>query len=131
MASNPGRGATGSGGPTKARRPDRYRRLTLSIGRHPSDLIRMAVAAALVLGSRVVAGSRSINPVEAAIASQFQRLPSWLRPGWEILTWTGWWPGIAIAAAVALYLGRVRLSASLALAGATSWLGSPTGTPRP
>ncbi len=122
MAPNPDRGATGSAGPTKARRPDRYRRLTLSIGRHPSDLIRIAVAAGLVLGSRVVAGSRDINPVEAAIASQFQRLPAWLGPAWGIVTWTGWWPGIATAAAVALYLGRVRLSASLALAGATSWI---------
>lgn len=116
------------GGPDSghdARRPkrsSRYARLRLSIGRHPSDFVRMAVAAAVVLGCRLIAVAPGSNPVEAAIASQLQRLPSWSAPIWEGLTWLGWWPGIVAAVGLALYIGRIRLGASMAFAAAAAWL---------
>ena len=107
-------------GPPK--RMSRYARLKLSIGRHPSDLIRMAIAAALVLGCRLIAAAPGTNPVETAIASQLQRLPAWSAPVWEGLTWLGWWPGIAAAVGLALYIGRIRLGMSLAFSAVAAWL---------
>lgn len=121
MASNRRGGSPASETPATARAPGRYARLKLSVGRHPLDLIRMAIAAAIVLGCRALAATGDINPVEAAIATQLERLPAWSLPVWDMLTWTGWWPGIAVATAVALYAGRMRMAASLVLAGATSW----------
>lgn len=121
-------GTGGDAGPNSGREHDpalptgRYARLRLSIGRHPSDLIRMAVAAAVVLACRLFAESRLINPVEAAIAVQMQGLSLWLPQGWVVATWLGWWPGVAAAVALALYLGRMRVALALALAGAASWL---------
>lgn len=121
MARNRRRGSPATPSPATVRAPGRYARLKFSVGRHPLDLIRMAIAAVIVLGCRALAATGDINPVEAAIATQLERLPAWSLPGWEILTWTGWWPGIAVATAIALYSGRMRMTASLALAGATSW----------
>lgn len=121
MASNRTGGAPASDTQKKVRRSGRYARLQLSIGRHPLDLLRMAIAAGIVLACRAIAGTGGINPVEAAIATQLERLPAWSLPVWDILTWTGWWPGIAVATAVTLYGGRMRLAASLIFAGATSW----------
>ncbi|HSU71551.1 MAG TPA: hypothetical protein VLI70_08855, partial [Micrococcaceae bacterium] len=107
-------------GPPKRR--SRYARLKLSIGRHPSDLIRMAVAAAVVLGCRLIAAAPGTNPVETSITSQLQRLPAWSAPVWEGLTWLGWWPGIAAAVGLALYIGRIRLGMSLAMSAVAAWL---------
>ncbi|KHL00962.1 lysylphosphatidylglycerol synthase transmembrane domain-containing protein [Sinomonas humi] len=104
------------------KRMSRYARLRLSIGRHPSDVVRMAVAAGVVLACRLVAVAPGTNPVEAAIASQLQRLPSWSAPIWEGLTWLGSWPGIVAAVGLALYIGRIRLGISLAFAAAAAWL---------
>lgn len=108
--------------PTKPVVPGRYARLKLSIGRHPSDLIRIVIAAGVVFACRLIAVAPGINPVEAAISSQIERLPVWTTRGWEVLIWAGWWPGIVAAAVLALYLGRVRLGASLALSGAAAWV---------
>lgn len=107
---------------SQPKRLGRYARLRHSIGRHPSDVARMAVAAGVVLACRLIAAAPGINPVEAAIASQLQRLPDWSEPVWEGLTWLGWWPGIVGAVGLALYIGRIRLGISLALSAAAAWL---------
>jgi glycosyltransferase 2 family protein len=108
--------------PRRARRPSRYSMLRPSIGRHPTDLVRIVVAAGVVLACEIAARSPGINPVEAAIFTEVQQLPAWSAHGWQVLTWLGWWPGIVVAAGLALYLGRVWLATSLALSGALAWV---------
>lgn len=103
-------------------RRGRYARLRASIGRHPADLIRMAVAAGFVLIFLWIARAPGVNPVESAIFSELERLPDWSQRGWTALTWFGWWPGIAAASGVALYAGRVRMAVSLAAASVSAWL---------
>jgi undecaprenyl-diphosphatase len=98
-----------------------YRLLRLSVGRHPRDLILIAVAAGVVLGCLVVAQDRTVNPVEAAIFTQVERLPDWSRAGWRGISLAGWWPGIVVVAGLALYLARLRLSLALVASGAVSW----------
>ncbi len=104
-----------------SRRRSRYTRLRLSIGRHPADLVRIAVSAGIVIACLVVAGRPGVNPVEGAIFTQVERIPAVVTPAAHVLTWCGGWPGIAAAVALALYLGRVRLSISLTLGGVGSW----------
>ncbi len=108
--------------PAVPARPRRYARLRMSMGRHPADLLRMAVAAGVVLVCLVIARARDVDPVESAIFLELQRLPAWLTETAHVLGWFGSWPGIAAAAGVALYAKRVRMAMSLAAAGATSWV---------
>ncbi|MGH3447885.1 MAG: lysylphosphatidylglycerol synthase domain-containing protein [Nocardioidaceae bacterium] len=105
-----------------SRRPGRYARLRLSIGRHPADLARMVVSAAIVLACLVPAVTPGINPVESSIFSELERLPTWSTDAWRVLTWWGSWPGIVAVAGIALYLGRVRMGVSLAASGAAGWV---------
>jgi undecaprenyl-diphosphatase len=109
-----------SGGPRDGVRG--YRRLRLSMGRHPVDLTLIAVAAGVVLACLTFAQATPVNPVETAIFTQVQRLPAWSAPGWRAIAWLGYWPGIAAAAGVALYLARIRLGIALAAAGALAWV---------
>jgi glycosyltransferase 2 family protein len=119
-------GATGTehhaGPPEHPKRPGRYARLRHSIGRHPADLVRMAVAAGVVMGCVVAARARGVNEVEVAIFHEIQRLPGWSGRVWHVLTWAGWWPGIVAGAGLALYLGRVRMAVATAWAGVIGWL---------
>ena len=92
------------------------------MGRHPADLIRMAISAAVVLACYLASRSPGVNPVEATIFTQLEKLPAWTSRGWEVLTWFGWWPGIAVAAGMAVYLGRTRMGISLALSGTLAWI---------
>lgn len=103
-------------------RPGRYARLRASIGRHPADLIRMAVAAGIVLGCLFIARAPGINPVESSIFTELERLPAWSARAWEVLILLGSWPGIAVAAGAALYLGRVRMGVALLGSAVTGWL---------
>lgn len=98
-------------------RRGRYARLRLSMGRHPADLARVVVAAAVVLWATYAAVAPQINPVETAILQDIQQLPGWSKPLWRLLTLVGWWPGIAVCAAVTLYAGRVRLAVSMVVSG--------------
>lgn len=92
------------------------------MGRHPGDLIRMAVSAVVVLACLLAARNPVVNPVEAAIFAQLEQLPAWSAGAWRVLTWAGYWPGIAVSAGLALYLGRVRLAVALTGSGAVSWV---------
>ena len=103
------------------RRTGRYLRLRHSIGRHPGDVFRMAVASGVVLVCVLVARARGANEVEIAIFNEIQRLPHWSR-GWQVLTWFGFWPGIVVGAGLALYLGRVRMALAVGWSGAVAWL---------
>ncbi len=100
----------------------RYTRLRLSMGRHPLDLTLIVVAAGVVLGCLVVARQPTVNPVEAAIFTQVEEIPRWTAPGWRVVTWVGWWPGITAAVGIALYLARIRMAVALAAAGAVAWV---------
>jgi undecaprenyl-diphosphatase len=100
----------------------RYARLKHSIGRHPADLVRIAVAAGVVLACVVAARARGVNEVEVAIFDEIQRLPSWSTGLWHVLTWVGSWAGIVAGAGLALYLGRVRMAVAVACSGVLAWL---------
>ncbi|WP_155893014.1 lysylphosphatidylglycerol synthase transmembrane domain-containing protein [Intrasporangium chromatireducens] len=110
-------------GPDSAppKRPGRYARLRHSVGRHPLDLVRLAVSAGVVLACLVVARTPGVNEVEAAIFHELQRLPDWSAPLWRILPWAGYWPGIVLGAGLALYLGRVRMAVAVAWSGVVAW----------
>lgn len=92
------------------------------MGRHPADIVRVVAAAAIVLACLLVARTPGVNPVETAIFSELERLPEWSTRLWQVLTWVGGWPGIAVTAGLALYAGRVRMGVSLVTAGATGWV---------
>ena len=118
----------GTNGAEPAREGDRpsprshhYRLLRLSVGRHPRDLILIALAAGVVLACLFAARDRTVNPVEAAIFTEVERLPAWTRRGWQAVGLVGWWPGIVVAGGLALYLARLRLSLALVASGAVSW----------
>lgn len=108
-------------GARSPRRPGRYARLRHSIGRHPADLLRMAIAAGVVFGCLAIARTPGVNEVETAIFHELQRLPSWSAGAWHVLTWFGFWPGIAAGAGLALYLGRVRMAVAVAWGGVIAW----------
>jgi len=103
-------------GPRRRPRPGRFTRLRASVGRHPADLIRLGTAAAIVLLCLLIARAHGVNPVESAVFAELEQLPAWSTRTWQVLTWFGSWPGIA------LYLGRLRLATSLVAAGTTSWV---------
>jgi uncharacterized membrane protein YbhN (UPF0104 family)/tRNA A-37 threonylcarbamoyl transferase component Bud32/membrane-associated phospholipid phosphatase len=103
------------------KRSGRYARLRHSIGRHPTDVIRMAIAAGVVLACVVAAQARGINEVETAIFNEIQRLPGWSTRAWQVITWFGSWPGIVAGAGLALYLGRVRMAVAVASSGVLAW----------
>jgi uncharacterized membrane protein YbhN (UPF0104 family) len=100
----------------------RYARLRHSIGRHPADLVRMAVAAGVVLACVVAARAPGANEVEVAIFHEIQRLPGWSTGAWRVLTWFGSWPGIVAAVGLALYLGRVRMAVAVTSSSVLAWL---------
>lgn len=107
--------------PSRRKRPGRYARLRHSVGRHPLDLLRMAIAAGVVLACLLAARTPGVNEVEAAIFHEFQRLPGWSAPLWQVLPWVGFWPGIVVGSGLALYLGRVRMAVAVAWSGVLAW----------
>ncbi|MFF4594209.1 flippase-like domain-containing protein [Amycolatopsis sp. NPDC001319] len=97
------------------------RRISLSIGRRPGDLISLAIAAAVVTLCSLVARNPAINPVEVAIYQQLGKIPAESVWVWRVLAGVGSWIGIAAASALALYFKRIRLGVSLAAAGTLAW----------
>ncbi len=102
--------------------PGRYRRLRASMGRHPADLARMAVAAGVVLLGVWIASAPGLNPVESAIYGQLQELPPASLRAWQVVSWAGWWPGIVAAGALALYAGWIRMGVSVVATAVSAWL---------
>lgn len=107
--------------PGPSRRPDRYASLRSSVGRHPADVLRLALAAGVVLVCVVIARAQGVNEVEAAIFRELQRLPDWSARVWDVLGWSGAWPVILAGAGLALYLGRVRMALAVAWSGVIAW----------
>lgn len=115
--------ASNASGPGPAlRRPGRYARLRASIGRHPVDLIKMAIAAGIVIACLFIARAPGMNPVEAAIFTQLERMPPASAPVWQVLSWGGSWAAIVVSAGFALYAGRARLGFSLLVTSVTAWV---------
>ena len=104
------------------KRSGRYARLRHSIGRQPADLLRMAIAAGLVLACVIVASTPGVNDVEVAIIDEIQRLPGWSARVWQVVAWLGSWPGIVGGAGLALYLGRIRMAIAVAWSGVLAWV---------
>lgn len=102
-------------------RSGRYAALRHTVGRHPTDLLRIAVAGGVVMACVVAARAHGVNEVEVAIFDQLQRLPGWSTGFWHVLTWFGFWPGIVAGAGLALYLGRVRMAVVVACSGVLAW----------
>ena len=100
----------------------RYARLKHSIGRHPADLVRIAVAAGVVVACVVAARAPGANEVEIAIFNEMHRLPGWSTEVWRVLTWFGSWPGIVAGAGLALYLGRPRMAVAVTSSSVLAWL---------
>ena len=120
MRRDPGTPQEQPAGKRAARRPGRYARLRHSVGRHPADVVRLAIAAGTVLACLVVARTPGVNEVEEAIFHEIQRLPDWSGL-WTVLTWFGYWPGMVAATGLALYLGRVRMAVAVAWSGVLAW----------
>ncbi len=97
----------------------------------------MGIAAGVVFGCLFIALAHGTNPVEAAIFSELERIPDATTRGWQVIVWSGSWPGILLAAGLALYAGRLRLGAILAAAGVSAgalalllqWLTPPRAVP--
>ncbi len=112
---------TGNGRPS-GQGADRSRaRWQWSVGRHPSDLVRLLAAACVVTLCALLALIPTINPVEIAIFEQLGKLPARSQPVWVALSWVGTWAGIAVVSGVALYLKRISLGLQCIAGGALAW----------
>jgi glycosyltransferase 2 family protein len=107
--------SNGNGSPRPAVQPDR------STGRHPRDVVRLAIGAAAVSILAVVAAVHPVSALEANVFSEIAKLPSWTRPAFEAILLLGSVAAIGIAAGVALFLHRMRLALQLVLAGTLAW----------
>lgn len=105
----------------RRKRSGRYSALKHSIGRHPADFVRLAVAAGVVVACVVAARTPGVNEVEVAIFNEIERLPNWSTGVWHVLTWFGSWPGIVAGAGLALYLSRVRMAVAVTCSGVLAW----------
>ncbi len=103
-------------------RPGRYARLRMTIGRHPADVVRLAISAGVVLLCLAIARTPGVNPVELAIFNEVQQLPQWLQGVLRVVGWAGSWPGIVVTAGIALYVGRIRMGVALTSAAALGWV---------
>lgn len=92
-----------------------------SVGRHPSDVVRLFAAAGVVTLCSLLALIPAVNPVEIAIFAQLGELPAASRPVWVALSWVGSWAGIVVVSGTALYLKRISLGLQCAAAGALAW----------
>jgi undecaprenyl-diphosphatase len=92
-----------------------------SVGRHPSDVVRLLAAACVVTLCSLLALIPAVNPVEIAIFAQLGELPVASRPVWVALSWVGSWAGIVVVSGAALYLKRISLGLQSAAAGALAW----------
>lgn len=111
----PGAPSNGSGRSRPAPEPDR------STGRHPRDVARLAVGAAVVTVAAVAAAVHPVSRLEANVFTEIARIPSWTTPGFHAILWLGTVAAIGIAAGVALFLHRMRLALQLVLAGTLAW----------
>ncbi|NKQ52435.1 phosphatase PAP2 family protein [Amycolatopsis sp. K13G38] len=93
----------------------------LPLGRHPRDLVAVVAGIAVLVLCSLVVRAHAVNPVEAAIYQQLERIPPASIGVWRVLDWVGGWAGVVAVSAVALYTKRIRLGLHCAAAGAVGW----------
>jgi undecaprenyl-diphosphatase len=93
----------------------------MSIGRHPRDVARLAIAVAVITLCAFLSRDFQVNPVEVAIREELGTLPAAARPVWMVLLWCGSWPGAAVVSGAALYGRRIRLGLECAAGAAAAW----------
>jgi glycosyltransferase 2 family protein len=101
--------------------PSQESLLRSSLGRHPRDMARLFLAAAVLALCSLIALRHYVNPVEAAIYRQIGLLPSWSSPFWSGLAWVGSVAAIAGAAGIALFMKQIRLGLKLIAGGTLAW----------
>jgi undecaprenyl-diphosphatase len=92
-----------------------------SVGRRPSDVVRLVCAGAVLTLCSLLALIPTINPVEIAVFQQLGKVPPGSLPVWTGLSWVGSWAAIAVVSGLALYLKRISLGLQLVAAGTLAW----------
>lgn len=100
----------------------------VAMGRHPRDVLRIIVAAALVTAGFFVARSHRTDPLEAGIYRDLALLPAWLAPASRAVSLAGSVAGIAGAAGLAFLARRLRAAIKLIVAGTAGWLAGHLST---
>jgi glycosyltransferase 2 family protein len=104
-----------------AAEPRPVRRVRLSIARHPRDLLRLLIAAAVVEACWSLTVFAPASPVEMGVYTQLRTLPPVLAPVWAVVNWFGTWVAVVGVAAVALYFKRIRIGLECVVAAAATW----------
>ncbi|TMR04234.1 phosphatase PAP2 family protein [Actinomadura soli] len=90
--------------------------------RHPGDVIRVVAGLGLCLCLALFAADGLLLGPEAGVFRVVNGLPGWLFRPVEIVMQTGALGAVAVTAAAALAVRRVRLAVDLALGGSLAWL---------
>ena len=115
----PSRSMAGDGG-RQSRRPSTRERPATE--RHPGDVVRMVVGAAVVAASAAIANTDRVGTFEHDLFRVFNHLPSQLEVPIIAVMQAGSLAAVPVSAAAALVTRRPRLARDLALAGAATWL---------
>jgi uncharacterized membrane protein YbhN (UPF0104 family)/membrane-associated phospholipid phosphatase/tRNA A-37 threonylcarbamoyl transferase component Bud32 len=98
------------------------RRVAGPIGRHPGDVLRVAVGGAAVALLGAVARLRRVPRWEVDVFRLFNHLPTWLEaPVWVVMQ-CGSLVAVPVAGGVAVALRRPRLARDLVTSGSAAWL---------
>jgi undecaprenyl-diphosphatase len=89
--------------------------------RHPGDIVRAIMGAALFLGATVLAWGQHISQIEEAVFRVVNYLPSLLSPVITVIMQTGALYFVPIAAAWALIFKHPRLALKITFGGPTVW----------
>ncbi|MFI0411746.1 lysylphosphatidylglycerol synthase domain-containing protein [Actinomadura sp. 3N508] len=95
---------------------------TPATARHPSDMIRVVAGLGLCLSLALFAADGLLLGPEAGVFRLVNGLPGWLFRPVHVVMQTGALGAVAVTAAAALAVRRVRLAADLALGGSLAWL---------
>ena len=117
MATSPGDDRADAGtdhGPAKA--------AVEAMGRHPRDLARVVLSAAIVSAGFLMANTHRVDPLEAALYRDAQSLPTWLAPASKAISLAGSGLGIAIVAGLALWGRQIKGALKLVAAGSAGWV---------
>ncbi|MFG2087250.1 lysylphosphatidylglycerol synthase domain-containing protein [Spirillospora sp. NPDC048824] len=90
--------------------------------RHPADVIRLAIGLGACLSLAIFAADGFLLDAEADVFRLVNDLPGWLFWPVNLVMQTGALGAVAVTAAAALAVRRVRLAVDLALGGTLAWL---------
>lgn len=97
------------------------RRLRVSIARHPRDVVRLLIAAAVVALGWLLSMLAGASPAELGVYTQLRTLPAVLQPVWAVVNWFGSWAAVAAVGAVALYFKKIRIGLESVAAAVATW----------